>query len=115
MRAYKTFEDSRPIELGEVTKDQIASLIDEIDPALTGNNPLGIGFCRSEEDFIEITPVGNSQYLIWSDCIAGTKGFLSKLFRQSPIQTTVKSLDDAIEAVIYFWDCSREEFEQKYR
>jgi len=117
MRAYKAYDESGIEELGEVAKDQVPSLIERADASLATDKQFGVGFYRSEKDFLEIRPVGKSEYMIWSDRIvrntsAGFLGSFSKT--NSNIDKIVAGREKAVEAVLYYMDYSREAFEQKY-
>ena len=116
MNAYKTI-DSDIEELGEVTKEQIQNLLnglDELDALLSEDKICSIGLCRSETDFMEIRPVGKSQYLIWSDRISASKGLMGKLFGKRHIEKVVEGRAQAIEAANFYMEHPRDEFEQKY-
>ena len=116
MQAYKSFVESGIEELGEITKDQIPMLFDAAEKALEApdeNIQFALGFCRSEKDFLEITPVGKSQYLIWSDRIAPKKG-IAGWFGRKRIEKIVTGRDQAIEAALYYWEHERGEFEETY-
>jgi hypothetical protein len=117
MRPYKAYDESGIEELGDDSKDQISSLIEQADTSLATDKQFGIGFYRTEKDFLEIRPVGKSEYMIWSDRIArnanvGFLGLFSKA--KSHIDLIVSGREKAIEAVLYYMNYSREAFEQKY-
>ena len=117
MRAYKAYDESGIEELGDVSKDQISSLIELADASLESKKQFGVGFYRSEKDFLEIRPIGKSEFMVWSDRIvksasSGLMGFFQK--KKSNIDKIVVGRDAAIEAVSYYMDYSREAFEQKY-
>ena len=117
MHAYKAYDESGIEELGDVSKDQIAALIEQADASLATGKHFGIGFYRTEKDFLEIRPVGKSEYMVWSDRIAGNTnaGFLGLFSRaKRHIDMIVTGREKAIEAVWYYMDYSREAFEQKY-
>ena len=85
------------------------------DASLIGQ--FGVGFYRTETDFVEIRPVGKSEFMVWSDCIvknasSGLLGFFQK--KKSHIDKIVVGRESAIAAVSDYMDCSREAFEQKY-
>ena len=117
MRAYKAYDESGIEELGDVSKEQVSSLIELADASLASEKQFGIGFYRSETDFVEIRPVGKSEFMVWSDRIvksasSGLLGLFQK--KKSNIDKIVVGLDAAVEAVSYYMDYSREAFEQKY-
>lgn len=113
MRAYKAFDDSGIEELGVVSREQVPVLIEAAEASLSGKH-FGVGFYRSEKDFVEVRPVGKSEYLIWSDCISGGRGILGWFSRKRHIQKTVSGRASAIEAALYYMDFSRDAFERKY-
>ena len=114
MRAYKAFDDSEMEELGDIAKEQIPALVDEADESLSGDRQFGIGLYRSEQDFMEVRPVGKSEFLIWSDVISASKGIVGLLSRKKHIQKVVQGRDKAIESASDYWDMARDAFEQKY-
>ncbi|MDR2240788.1 MAG: hypothetical protein LBE33_10125 [Zoogloeaceae bacterium] len=118
MNAYLTYDDGRIIELGEIEKSGVLALIEKAESSLSlpQEEYFGVGFCRNEDDFVEIRPVGKSQYMIWSDIIAEKKrGFLG-LFsgRGAHIEKIVVGTSAAADAAYYYMDHSREEFETEY-
>jgi hypothetical protein len=117
MRAYKAYDESRIEEIGDVSKDQVPSLIEQAEASLATAKYFGIGFYRTETDFLEIRPVGKFEYMVWSDRIASkaNAGFL-RLFSKANrhIEKVVTGRGKAVEAVLYYMDYSREAFEQKY-
>lgn len=117
MRAYIAYDEGGIDELGEIDKEQVASLIDKADASLNVEKQFGVGFYRSKKDFLEIRPVGKSQYMVWSDLIANkqSSGLLSFFsWGKANLDKIVIGRDAAIEAVYYYMDYSREAFEQKY-
>ena len=115
MRAYKIYDELDMEELGDIKKGQISALLDEADASLSSDKPYGIGLYRSEEDFVEIRPVGHSGYLIWSDRLSTPRGFMGLLSRKKRIEKIIENRAQAIEAAICYMEQSRDEFEQKYR
>jgi hypothetical protein len=117
MRAYKAYVESGIEECGEIAKAEVSSLIAQADAALNTDQHFAVGFYRSEKDFVEIRPVGKSEYMVWSDRItanasSGFLGFFAKSKRH--IDSIVTSREQAVEAVFYYMDHSRKAFEQKY-
>jgi hypothetical protein len=117
MRAYKAYDEGDIDELGDIDKEKVASLIDKADASQAAEKQFGVGFYRSEKDFLEIRPVGRSQFMVWSDVLAqsrssGLLGFFS--LRKAHIDKIVTGRDAAIEVVHYYMDNSREAFESKY-
>ena len=112
MRAYKGFEESGIEELGPVSGEQVADLIAAAEASLS-NKPYGLGLYRSKKDFVGIRPVGDSEYLVWSDRISGG-GLLARFFSSGHIEKVVRSRAEAVEAALYYMDSSREAFERKY-
>lgn len=117
MRAYIAYDEGGIEELGEANKDQVLTLIDKADASLAGAKQFGVGFCRSEKDFLEIRPVGKSQYMLWSDLIVkgqstGFASFFSR--RKTHIDNIVNGREAAAGVVYNYMEYSREEFERKY-
>ncbi len=117
MRAYIAHDEGGIEELGEVEKDQLLSLIDRAEASLATEKQFGVGFYRSEKDFLEVRPVGKSQFMIWSDVIAintssGLLGVFSK--KKAHIEKLVSGREAAVGAVSYYMDYSRGAFEREY-
>jgi hypothetical protein len=113
MRAYLAYDDSGIKELGAISKDDLPSLIEQADASLTTDKQYGVGLYRSEKDFLEVRPVGKSEYLIWSDRLVPRR--LRDLFRvKIHIDRVVIGREAALQAMLYWMDNSREAFEQKY-
>jgi len=117
MRAYIAYDEGGIEELGEVDRDGVVPLIGRADAALSKDRQFGVGFYRSKKDFLEVRPVGKSEYLLWSDLIARTEraGFLG-LFsrRKAHIDKIVAGREAAAAAVYCYMDHPREAFERKY-
>ena len=113
MRAYKAFDDGRIEELGDIPSSHFVEYIEAAAESLGGDS-FGFGLMRSEKDFVEIRPVGNDQYLIWSDVLVRRKGLLSALFSRAHIEVLVDSRERALEAALAYENCPREEFERRY-
>jgi hypothetical protein len=118
MRAYLAYDEGGIDELGAIDKEQVVSLIEKADASLRTKKQFGVGFYRSEKDFLEIRPVGKSEYMIWSDIISGGGGSSGLLgffsMRKTHIDKIVAGRETAAEAVFYYMDHSREAFERKY-
>jgi hypothetical protein len=117
MRAYFAYDEGGIEELGEITREQVPSLIEQAEASLTQDKQFGVGFYRSERDFFEVRPVGKSQYMLWSDLIAdsGNRGFVARfLQRKTHINKIVDGRDLAVAAAYDYFESSREEFERKY-
>lgn len=117
MRAYIAYDEGGIDELGTIDREQVVSLIDKADASLATEKQFGIGFYRNKKDFIEIRPVGKSEYMVWSDIIARGQGsgfFGFFLGRKAHIDKIVEEREAAVEAVYYYLDYSREAFERKY-
>jgi hypothetical protein len=117
MRAYFAYDEGGIEELGEATREQVLSLIARAEASLSGDKQFGAGFYRSERDFFEVRPVGNSQFMLWSDLIAdsGNRGFVARFLRsKAHIEKIVSGRDLAVAAAYDYIECSREEFERKY-
>jgi hypothetical protein len=117
MRAYFAYDEGGIEELGETPREKVPLLIEQAEASLSGDKQFGVGFYRTERDFVEVRPVGKSQYMIWSDLISGndTRDFLARfLQRKSHIDKIVAGRELAVAATHDYFDCSREEFERKY-
>lgn len=114
MRAYKLFVESGIEELGPVAREDVPALMASVEET-PDVDWRGVGFYRDEKDFVEINPVGDSKFMIWSDLIAGEKRFLSWPSRKRCIERIVIGRARAVEAVLDYMDLSREEFEEKYK
>jgi hypothetical protein len=117
MRVYFSYVEGGIEELGETTREQVPLLIDQAEASLSGDKQFGVGFYRTERDFVEVTPVGKTQYMIWSDLISGNRnrGFVARfLRRKTHIDKIVAGRILAIAAACDYFDCQRDEFERKY-
>ena len=117
MRAYIAYNEDGIEELGDINKERVIFLIDSAYASLASEKQFWVGFYRSEKDFLEIRPVGKSECMIWSDVIAKSQslGLLEFFFRRKiHISKIVVGPEAAAEAVYYYIDYSREEFELKY-
>jgi hypothetical protein len=113
MNIYKCYDSGGIEELGFYNEKELPRLISQAVESL-GNNDFGIGVNRTEKDFVEIRPVGNNQFMLWSDRLNKSGSFLSKIFQSRNIQLTLKGEDEAIEAIKHYVMSSRERFEEKY-
>src|SRR5271165_914425 len=117
MRAYFAYDEGGIEELGEATREQVPLLIEQAEASLSGDRQFGVGFYRSERDFVEVRPVGKSQYMLWSDLISGNsnRGFVARfLQRKTHIDKIVEGRGLAVAAACDYFDCPRDEFERKY-
>ena len=117
MRAYFAYDEGGIEELGEATREQVLSLIEQAEASLTKDKQFGVGFYRLERDFFEVRPVGESQYMLWSDLIAntGNRGLVARLLqRRTHINKIVDGREFATAAAYDYFEFSREEFERKY-
>jgi hypothetical protein len=74
-----------------------------------------VGFYKAEKrDFVEISYVGNDQYLVWSDRITPPKLLFARLFGSMHIERFVQGDEEAFEAIKFYMERSREEFEERY-
>lgn len=117
MRAYMRYEQGEVKELGEVGRKQVQGLIDRADFSIVTPRPYGLGFYRSEADFLELTPVGQSEFLLWSDLITGRQdaSLLRSLLRSKQhIDIIVKGREAAAAVVLEYMDSSRQAFERRF-
>lgn len=74
-----------------------------------------IGFYKTEKrDFFEVSYVGNDQYLVWSDRLIPPRSLFARLFGSSHINTFVQGDEEAFEAVKFYMERPRSEFEARY-
>ena len=74
-----------------------------------------IGFYKTEKsDFVEVSYVGNDQYLVWSDRLIPPRSLFVRLFGSSHINTFAQGDEEAIEAVKFYMERPRSEFEARY-
>lgn len=93
MRVYKLMSNDSSIEgLGDLSREQIMPLLTEADEDLRDDKEqFSIGLYRSEADYIEITPVGNSEYQAFSDIIARKQSWKEYFFQQKFQRTSKPS------------------------
>lgn len=118
MRAYMRYEQGEVRELSEVGCKQVQGLVDRADFAIVTPRPYGLGFYRSEADFLELTPVGQSEFLVWSDLIIGRRdaGWVRSLLgSKQHLDIIVKGREAAAAVVLEYMDSSRQAFERKFR
>lgn len=113
MRVYKGYDSGDIEELGSLVEDNIPEMIDGAVNSL-GSNDYCIGIYRSEKDFMEVRPVGNEQFLIWSDRIIKHGNLFKRLMLKAHIEKVVNGRENAISAINLYVNGSREEFEQCY-
>ena len=111
------YEQGEVKELGQVGRKQIRGLVEQADLSSVTVRPYGVGFYRSEADFLEITPVGRSEFLLWSDFIVKRSG--GGLFRflrrdKRHIDTCIRGREAAIAVAHNYVDLSRQAFERKF-
>ena len=111
MKAYKAYLDSGIEELGDKPLNVVLDLIRSARQS-EDVKEFGIGFYRSERDFMEVRYVGKDQYLIWSDRIVGP--LWKRLLSKRHIEKIVDGDQGALEAVSVYFEQSRERFEQRY-
>jgi hypothetical protein len=74
-----------------------------------------VGFYKIEKrDFVEVSYVGNDQYLVWSDRLTPPRSLFARLFGSSHINKFVQGDEEAFEAVKFYVERSRQEFEERY-
>lgn len=98
MNIYKCYDEGGIEKLGKYDEKTFPALLFRAVESLGGND-LGIGISRTEEDFIEIRPVGKDQYLLWSDRLHRHGSVLSRLFQDTNIQQTIKGKSQVMKIV----------------
>ncbi len=113
MNIYKAYESGNIEELGSLDETKLPSLLVESANSV-GKNDFGIGVNRSKKDFVEIRPVGNEHYLVWSDRLCKIGSFWDRLKQPQHIQKTVTGETEALKAIRVYTTKSREAFEKAY-
>ena len=113
MRIYKGYGTGKIEELGVLDQSVLAALLSEAVSSI-GKNDFCIGVNRSKSDFVEIRPLGKSQYMVWSDRLCKTGKFWQRLSQTRNIQKIVEGKERAIEALDIYINESREAFERAY-
>ena len=113
MKVYKAYVETGIEEQGELLPSQIPQLLKEAAYSLN-NNDYSLGFRRSDEDFIEVSYVGKSQYLLWSDSICKIGSFWQRLFKPRHIQPILQGEGEALKAIDIYINNPREHFETTY-
>jgi hypothetical protein len=111
VKVYKAYLESGIEEIGDKPLNVAIDLIRSARQS-EGNKEFGIGFYRSQGDFMEVRYVGMDRYLIWSDRIVGP--LWKRLFSKHHIEKIVNGDQAALEAVTVYFEESRERFEKKY-
>lgn len=117
MRAYFVYGSGRISELGHVEPDNLDELLASAERSLAEpdvDRQFGLGVCRDDRDFAQITPVGNDQFLLWSDRTARKKGLLNFLSPPRPISPVLEGRVAALEALRNYMASTREDFEARY-
>ena len=117
MRAYFAYGGGEISELGPAGLDELDSLLAQAEASLaepSAERQFGLGLCRSDDDFAQVSPVGRGEYLLWSDRIVRKGGLLGLLARSRPIQPILQSRTAALEALRFYMQSSREAFEARY-
>lgn len=117
MRAYLAYGGGKVSELGTVEEGHLEELLTRAELSLAEpdiERQLGVGLCRSDRDFAQVTPVGQGEYLLWSDRIVRKGGFLGFLSPGKPIKPVLKGRAAALEALRTYMRSSREAFEARY-
>ena len=113
MIVYKGYDTGTIEELGVLDQSALSALLSEAVNSI-GKNDFCIGINRSKKDFVEIRPVGKSQYMVWSDRLCKTGTFWQRLSQPRNIQKVVEGEERAIEALNTYMSESREAFERAY-
>lgn len=112
LRAFRTYVDSGTEELGPVPLDQLHHLLRQAEEAI-GIREQSIGLYRDERDFLEASPVGNNQFLFFSDRLIYDNAWSRWLSRRSSVEFMVAGVEDAVRAFVYYATHSRDAFERK--
>ena len=117
MRAYFVYGGGDILELGPTSIDKLDSLFSKAEASLAepeAERQFGLGICRTDRDFAQVTPVGGGEYLLWSDRIVRKGGLLWFFATSRPIQPTLQSRVAALDALRFYMESSREAFEARY-
>lgn len=112
LRAFRTYVDSGIEELGPVPLDQLHPLLRQAEEAI-GIREQSIGLYRNERDFLEASPVGNNEFLFFSDRLIYDHAWSRWLSRRRSVEFTMIGVDDAVRAFAYYATHSRDIFERK--
>jgi hypothetical protein len=117
MRAYFAYGGGKISELGPLDPAKLDELLGRAELSLAEpdvESQFGLGVCRSDSDFAQVTPVGKGEYLLWSDRIVKKGGLLGLFTPAKPICPVLKGRGAALEALHMYTASSREEFEARY-
>ena len=113
MRMYKCYDDSGIEELGNYDEKIFRSLLAKAAESV-GEEDFIIGVYKSDEDFIEICPVGDDGYLLWSDRLHKSGSFFSRLFQEAKIQKIIDGENQIMKIVQDYTISSRKDFELEH-
>mgnify|MGYP000686279733 CR=1 FL=1 len=113
MNVYKGYDSGKIEDIGNVSRPGIEQLLREAVESI-GNNDFCIGLNRSDKDFVEIRPVGNSQYIVWSDRLCKIGSFWQRFLQTRNIEKIVEGESNALQAIEIYINKPREHFEQTY-
>lgn len=109
-------EELGAIPLGDV--ERIKTVLVEAEKASQLNDAeahFSVGLSRSDQDFIEVFPIGNGQYRLHSDRISSNvswwQGFVSWLRHRDQIDVVLSNQAAALDAFEYYLRQSRSAFE----
>lgn len=123
-KLYKSYvgsgiEELGVFSLGEV--ERIKTLLLEAEKALLLSDVEGhfaVGLSRSDQDFIEVFPIGNGQYRLYSDRISSAgawwQAFISWLQHRDHIDVTLHNQAAALNAFEYYQQQPRSAFERHF-
>lgn len=117
MRAYFAYGGGKLLELGPVGSDKLDELLAQAEQSLVEpdlERQFGLGLCRSDRDFAQVTPAGGGEYLLWSDRIVGSGGLLGIFTRSRPISPVLQGRAAALTALEVYMKSSRDAFEARY-
>lgn len=92
---------------------QLVALLDEIDP-LPAEDCACVGLSHGDDDYVEISPIGNGTYFLWAEHPRPRGGLFGWLRRDDPLERTLADRDAAIAALRAWCELSRDAFEQRY-
>ena len=113
MNAYKAYESGEIEEILAFNENSLRKLLADSIASL-GSDYFCFGLQRSNKDFVEIHPVGKSQFIFRSDRLCKSGSFWQRLTQSGTIERKVESEEEVLSILNTYMHHTREEFESKY-
>ena len=113
MKAYKGYESGEIEEILAFNENSLRKLLADSIASLESDY-FCFGLKRNKKDFVEIHPVGKSQFIVRSDRICKSGSFWQRLSQSGTIEKTVGSEAEVLSILSTYMHHTREEFESKY-